>query len=82
MLLNLLRAPSDVLGYAAPDLNLSGMYSPVRLLGQGHNSTVYEAIANAEHFAIKVGLSHFVCVICQQTIIRYYTLLAFDGIMT
>lgn len=81
-MINLIRAPSDVLGYAAPNLNLSSMYSPVRVLGQGHNSTVYEAVANAEHFAVKVGSSHFVCVICQQTVIRHYTFLAFDGIMT
>ena len=36
------------------------MYYPVRVLGQGHNSTVYEAIANAEHFAVRVGSSHCV----------------------
>ncbi len=59
-MINLLQAPSDILGYATPNLNLSSLYSPVRVLGQGHNSTVYEAIANAEHFAVKVGSSHFV----------------------
>jgi len=60
MLINLLLASSDKLGYTAPELNLQNYYSPIRVLGQGHNSIVYEAAMRqagqaAERHAVKVS---------------------------
>ncbi len=60
MLINLLLASSDKLGYMAPELNLQNYYSPVRVLGQGHNSIVYEGATRqagqaTERHAVKVS---------------------------
>ncbi len=48
MLINLLLASSDKLGYTAPEMNLQNHYSAVRVLGQGQNSIVYEAATTQE----------------------------------
>ncbi len=60
MLIDLLLASSDKLGYVAPELNLQNHYWPVRVLGQGHNSIVYEAAPTqegqaTERHAVKVS---------------------------
>jgi len=60
MMVNLLLASCSKLGYTTPELNLQGYYAPVRVLGLGRNSTVYEAAPTqegqtAQRYAVKVS---------------------------
>jgi hypothetical protein len=62
LLIKLLLASSDKLGYTAPELNLQNHYSPTRVLGKGHNSIAYEATTSqpgkaAERHAVKVSVT-------------------------
>ncbi|KAL0048984.1 hypothetical protein WJX82_003728 [Trebouxia sp. C0006] len=59
MMVNLLLASCSKLGYTTPELNLQGYYAPVRVLGLGRNSAVYEAAPTqegqtAQRYAVKV----------------------------
>lgn len=62
LLISLLKSADSTLGYTVPELNLPMLnIFPVRLLGTGHNSVVYEALLEqsqlATKHAVKVSLS-------------------------
>ena len=62
LLISLLKSADSTLRYTVPDLNLPllNMF-PLRVLGMGHNSIVYEALLEQEQpatrHAVKVSLS-------------------------
>ena len=61
LLISLLKCADSTLGYTVPDLNLPMLnIFPLRVLGTGHNSIVYEALLEQEQparHAVKVSLS-------------------------
>ncbi len=62
LLISLLKTADSTLGYTAPELNLPMLnIFPLRVLGTGHNSIVYEALLEQEQpatrHAVKVSLS-------------------------